>query len=156
MIIICGIVLLVTAIVLVVIFNHPQPKQVKQGSEDAMQERYTVIAGDSLWKIAGKVYNDPTKWVFVYFNNCSNTFVSCFPDAIVIDQYLWLPTKDQVTNNVLKSKQYLTVFRYVVNKDRKRALGFMYQSFYADTMTFKIYSTKTEREIMDRITRGIE
>ena len=49
--------------------RHPEGGQIASGKKVADISEYTVEKGDSLWKIAEKIYGDGYNWVKIYQAN---------------------------------------------------------------------------------------
>ncbi|GEM_PF-7107288 len=82
-------------------------EQLQAYKEEVKVERgktYTVVKGDSLWKIAEKFYGTPLKWPLIYKAN-KNEIKN--PNRIYPGQKLIIPVAETVTTPPSPQKHYL-------------------------------------------------
>lgn len=65
------------------------PTKATQKTEEKKQTTYTVVKGDSLWKIAKVKYGDGAKWRKIY--DANKAVIGKNPDAINVGQKLVIP-----------------------------------------------------------------
>ena len=65
-----------------------QPTQPEKPSQPASSDTYTVVSGDSLWKIASKQLGNGSRWTEIYDLN-KDTVKS--PSVIFVGQILKMP-----------------------------------------------------------------
>jgi LysM repeat protein len=65
----------------------PQPEPAPEPAPAG--QTYTVVEGDTLWDIAGKFYNDNTRWPDIY--NANTAVIGVDPNLIIPGQVLTIP-----------------------------------------------------------------
>lgn len=64
---------------------------VNNRAEKPKEKTYTVVSGDSLWKIAVKFYGNGTKWTTIYNNSQNKNTIGANPNLIYPGQKLVIP-----------------------------------------------------------------
>ena len=81
-----------------------QIKSYKEEVKIEKEEKYTVVKGDSLWKISKKFYSTPLKWPIIYKANQDKIKD---PNRIYPGQVLLIPTKVAKKEKALPKEHYL-------------------------------------------------